>query len=887
MIKPTRQLAPLPINTMRAWRPILRPVASLIIAAQLALLLNPSSLMAQERGTVNAGNVQGQLKRQSAWVNDKAVVQKVQAGDDLQRIQELVDANTSVIDTTQRSSGSAQLLALLSRQPAAQAAMRAELAAIRQDLVQKNLPAEILARHDQAAAQFEQRSQEFNQISQRLQNNEPQAAQALQNFLIQNRSGVRRSLPAAQPDKLPWGNPQPSRRMPAESKSSWIQHLHKDYYAAQAVKLAQAGGSIGGIQFTQLPEPGLAPTTADLSETLEVQITPVIQAKALALSNNPVSIHNWVRNNIQWQPTWGASQDATALLKSQRGNSADIASLEIALLRAAGIPARYQFGTIDIPIEQAMNWAGGLQNPEAALTLFNQGGIAARGITEAGRFTAIRMEHVWVQAYVNWSPSRGARQGGRLTNPETQFPSGQAQHVNPNGALNAWVPLDASFKQYNYAAGLDMSSLGNTNAQGLLDAAKQGAVCTSASAAGLNTTALVNGYSQFNAQALSQLNNLGNNTRIAQILGSESVLAQDHSMLAGNLPYPVVIEGLSATELPASLRWRASLSLLDGTTSVLALDRALAQVQGQSLDLSFVPETALDAQTLATLLRPSAGGDANGLPTKAAAYLVKFKAQLRSGTQVLAEGGSYFLGQALTLRSTLQNPNQASAPSSQDDSVVVGETHAWALRAGNSGAQGAADVAAQALGLQTQLAAGSTVSASEQASAWLGLFAQTFQSTLDAKLHVQQKVSNTVQVRLPSLVRVSSRLEVDEAFGLVTYVRSAGVGFHLDNYGLVSAPRSSSANTNTSAEALQQSLERASAAAHQLLDRVLGGQAAPPAALSAISGFAAAVTQGQTVYAVDVGNISQVLPPTGAASHRQWPACAGQQRRCSGQWSFG
>jgi hypothetical protein len=72
-------------------------------------------------------------------------------------------------------------------------------------------------------------------------------------------------------------------------------------------------------------------------------------------------------------------------------------------LRAAGIPARYQFGTIEVGTEQLQNWVGGATKPEAAQQIISQGGIANRGLIEGGRFAKVRMEHVWVQAYVNWA----------------------------------------------------------------------------------------------------------------------------------------------------------------------------------------------------------------------------------------------------------------------------------------------------------------------------------------------------------------------------------------------------------------------------------------------------------------------------------------------------
>ena len=47
---------------------------------------------------------------------------------------------------------------------------------------------------------------------------------------------------------------------------------------------------------------------------------------------------------------------------------------------------------------------GGLQN------LMGQGGIPNVALTKGGVDVALRMEHVWVEAYVDYVPSRGVVQ---------------------------------------------------------------------------------------------------------------------------------------------------------------------------------------------------------------------------------------------------------------------------------------------------------------------------------------------------------------------------------------------------------------------------------------------------------------------------------------------
>lgn len=56
---------------------------------------------------------------------------------------------------------------------------------------------------------------------------------------------------------------------------------------------------------------------ADLAETIEVQFTPEIRAKAQELGYNPVKIYNWIRNNIEYVPTYGSIQGANMCLQTK------------------------------------------------------------------------------------------------------------------------------------------------------------------------------------------------------------------------------------------------------------------------------------------------------------------------------------------------------------------------------------------------------------------------------------------------------------------------------------------------------------------------------------------------------------------------------------------
>src|SRR6266705_1713706 len=249
------------------------------------------------------------------------------------------------------------------------------------------------------------------------------------------------------PNNLPWGSPKPVTRAPYTSPAQF----KTSRLFGETVKVAQAG-NLSGISLPNTALP-LTPTPADLAATEDVQFTQAIKDLATSLSNNPVKIYNWVRNSIQFVPSYGSMQGSDMTLQTKRGNAFDTASLLIALLRSANIPARYVYGTIEVPADKAMNWVGGVNVPQAAINLMSQGGIPVVGITQGGVVSRLRFEHVWVEAFVDYVPSRGA----------------------VNRSPNTWVPLDASFKEYRFDPGMSIGENVPFDAQAFVNQVQQSA----------------------------------------------------------------------------------------------------------------------------------------------------------------------------------------------------------------------------------------------------------------------------------------------------------------------------------------------------------------------------------------------------------------------------
>jgi len=228
--------------------------------------------------------------------------------------------------------------------------------------------------------------------------------------------------------------PKPNNTPKLQAEDFTTAGLHNTPY----IQLA----ALGDFTFNKLAG---ASDPAYLAASPEVTLSQAIKDKAAALNYDPIQIYQWVRNTIEWQPAWGAMQSADLTLSAGRGNAMDIASLTIALLRASHIPARYVHGTIDVPEANFRNWAGGFNNINAAADFTASGGIPTTTVTRGGQITKVRIEHIWVEAAIDYQPSRGAK----------------------NRDADSWVQFDPSYKQYDYLPGLDAVQISGLDPQQL------------------------------------------------------------------------------------------------------------------------------------------------------------------------------------------------------------------------------------------------------------------------------------------------------------------------------------------------------------------------------------------------------------------------------------
>jgi transglutaminase-like putative cysteine protease len=722
----------------------------------------------------------------------------------------------------------------------------------------------IMERQRQAVAQYGQRKAEFDTLLDGLAAADERddaagrngALAALGTFMASNPGAASHQY--TDPNRLPFHLASTKARAPRTSAGELQAALFPPTYR----KVLLAGEIPPGTQLAQAALPA-TPTPQDTAETEEVQLTPAIRAQAGALGNDATRIYQWVRNNIRFVPSYGSIQGSELTYQNRRGNAFDTASLLVALYRAANIPARYVYGTVDIPAEKAMNWVGGVNKPEAVQNLLGQGGIPNVGLVAGGKVAAIRLEHVWVEAYVDYRPSRGA----------------------VKGTPNTWVPLDASFKQYTYTAGMDLKNAVALDAAQVAAQAQQGATVDSSRGyvQNLNQANVQNQLSGYKARLKDyMLAHKADATR-ADVLGTATIVGQQHAILLGSLPYKTVAVGQRFAAMPDSLRWRFKTNIYaggwyaDGSSPYIELNSSTAKLAGKRVSLSFVPASQAD-QDLVNSYMPRAHADGSPvlpgeLPKTLPGYLIRMKAQLRVNGQVTAESSdSFTLGSEVRQANAFFNPSTGAWEGGDDNDLTVGEFNAIGLDLQGIGQQQLRDAGARLAATQARLAqfqanpSDTGVLAGITRDELTGDIVQAAMTSYFAKVddsddYAANSADRTVHYRLPSYGRMFMTVQTQYYFGMPRNVSFPGVGVDVDylQYHAEARDGSAALRAQFTLQAGQAASLAEATVPQEIFGRALAAPGAPvqPQGMSAVQVLGIAAAQGQKIYTLGDSNRSQ------------------------------
>lgn len=327
------------------------------------------------------------------------------------------------------------------------------------------------------------------------------------------------------------------------------------------------------------------PALEDTTQGQEVELSAEVKAKAHELGTAKAA-YDFVKNELDLDWYQSSLKSSTETLRQKRGNDADLSTLLIALLRAQDIPARYVRGTVKLPLPRladlmglltgpevdALYGGGTFQLPEAVEQRVLQGlsaaGIPFEPVNGGGRVAAVKLAHVWVEAWVPYGDYRGA--GGD---------TGARQWV----ALDAAIPGTAKYAAT--APAVDVLEAMGVGPEGFTD----GYLAQSGPLSPL-------GF--YRARVEDFLTAQRPGTTYEQVLRTVQRRTEVLPFLPGSLPYEVVSVQEESAFLPDAARQRVRVTASDGAGVFLDVTLPLHQVTGRRTLLTYVPATPADEQVV-------------------------------------------------------------------------------------------------------------------------------------------------------------------------------------------------------------------------------------------------------------------------------------------------
>ena len=770
------------------------------------------------------------------------------------------------------------------------AELRAEFAVTEKKLKDAKLPGEILKRHQKFTAHYESNLKELignlDALSKAEKKSEVDAAVRKAKEHLEKTKGPSRHVPY-DPSKLPnrmvKAKPKAPRLTPEDFRRDFPQHKikskqkiaasrllpdlltsraqHKPVLLAfndsvnnvpfslwtKASTLPSNADMVGSLQIASSPfllvQAIDQPSAEDLAETPDIQFTVAIRAKAQELGNNPVKIYEYVRNNIEYAPTYGSIQGADQCLQSKICNDMDTASLLISLLRVSGIYSHYEYSTIEIPIEKAMNWVGGVTDPKMAGTILATNGIPAKVLVSGGTIKAVQLEHVYVKTWIDYIPSRGA--------------------VHKQG--DTWIPLDPSYKQYTYTQGIDMQSAVPFDAQTFANQIQATATINpDGSVTNVNSALVQQTMQDYQTQVQNYIQQNYPNATVGDVIGKKEIKAQILGILPPTLPYNIIQTGSEFATVPDNLRETMNFSIPDqtGSGTGLTYSTSLPQIAGKKITLSFSPATANDQKVIESLLpSPHADGtpiQPSELPASFPAYLINLKAELRIDGQVVATGSSVTMGSAQSFTMSLSEPGIGL--SNIDNIIQTGEYFGIGVDTGRIGADRLNTLKAKIEATKTKLEAQNYTDLTKDDVVGDILYTTitSYFAELDAADEIAARTMTVIRYRVPSVGMFSLALNINEMFGIPISAGPKGMMIDVDR--IMQSVFSNDGSMDKVKQFMLSSGSNSSALEHAVPEQLFSTPTNQVQGISAVKALSAANDQGIPVYVITAANINTILP---------------------------
>ncbi len=546
-------------------------------------------------------------------------------------------------------------------------------------------------------------------------------------------------------------------------------------------------------------------------------------------------------------PTYGSIQGADYCLQTMQGNAFDIASLLIGLLRVSGIHSRYVLGTVEIPIDEFMNWGGGFTDPNAAADFFASGGIPTTVLKSGGKIVKVRIEHIWAEAYVDYIPSRGAR--------------------HKAGQGDTWIPLDASYKQHIYTAPtINIQEVIPFDAQSIIDQIEASATINEEEGWVTNIDSLFiqNTMEGYNAQVEDYIIQNYPDATAGELLCSKEIIKQEYSYLLDTLPYKTSIKGGLYATLPESLRHKLTFKIetSDFDVSPIHITKNLLELAGKKITLSYVPATSEDKALVESYIpEPHPDGtpiDPEELPNSLPAYLIKIIPELRIDGQLIASGNTVGLGRINKFTMIFYDPSFPDGPIINN--IDAGEFLVIGFNLGNIPQQLMLQLSERIKWIKGKFEAEDydVLTKKQLLGDVFFAAATTYHAELDVINSFKAKIAGINTIRLPSENMFFSNVNVSSLMGMPNSVKFGGLVMDVDR--LSSVTKALNGDNIKAVKFTLSSGWMSSLLEHGVPERIFSSDNCPGEAISAIKALKIANDQGIPIYSISQSNSNTIIP---------------------------
>lgn len=549
--------------------------------------------------------------------------------------------------------------------------------------------------------------------------------------------------------------------------------------------------------------------------------SPKLNNLAASLNHDPVQIYQYVYNNIEYIPAHGSIQGADYTSQSLKGGAIDQANLLVALLRISNVPARYVYGSINVDIEQAMNWVGGVRDVNAAQNILGQGGVPNTLIgNQHGEISQINLEHVWVEANID----------------------------------NQWQAIDPSFKQYQYAQGINLEEVVELDEASIVNNITQGATINNEGwVQNIDQAAIATELSSVQSQIEDYISQQYPDATVADVLGSKTIIANEQVELPSSLPYLSIVASQPLKDLPDDLRHKFGFDLQNefGST-MLTVERSLPELAGKRLALSFTPSTEADEQALLSYL-PDTVKSENDLPSELPYGAFNVTANITLNEEIITSSQSSFaFGEELKGHKGFWDPRfgwskKTSVLNAGDYQAIGIDYHGVSVDALTE-IKNMVEATKSAIEAETldSLTSHNTTGAIMQAGI------HSYFVATQAQNQLQAAAADVINYRQPSYGTFGTSLNVSYFFGVPQKVGFLGVVMDVDR--LADNSESITNCWNTWSEYNRQSGAMASYYENLVPEQLFSTENEQLDGISAVKALAVASAQGQKIYTINGGN---------------------------------